>query len=152
MYTRRAASHRTSTDSTSSFRRSLLNAILDVLRVTPCAVSAGAVHWLFKLLTGFAAQADSTLTSFVCLELLEFLSSKLATARLREHLSLRARLKSLLLSFLTLSDILFNFDLHKKSKLICASPPRDLFCFHYTTRHTIGRVCWPIKLNTPHLA
>lgn len=88
---RKAASQRTSTDSTSSFRRSLLNVILDVLQLTPCAVSSGAVHWLFKLLTGFAAQADSTLTSFVCLEMLEFLSSKLATARLREHLSLRAR-------------------------------------------------------------
>ena len=88
---RKAASHRSSSVSTSSFRRSLLDAILDVLRKTPCAVSSGAVHWLFKLLTGFAAQADSTLTSFVCLELLEFLSTKLNAARLREHLSLRSR-------------------------------------------------------------
>ena len=69
-----------------------MNAILDVLRDTPCAVSSGAVHWLFKLLTGFAAQADASLTSFVCLELLEFLSSKLATTRFPEHLALRSRL------------------------------------------------------------
>ena len=97
---RKAAGQRTTSDSTSSFRRSLLDAILDVLRVTPCAVSSGAVQWLFKLLTGFAAQADSTLTSFVCLELLELLSSKLSTARLREHLFLRARLERLLLLLL----------------------------------------------------
>ena len=97
---RKAAGQRTTSDSTSSFRRSLLDAILDVLRVTPCAVSSGAVQWLFKLLIGFAAQADSTLTSFVCLELLELLSSKLSTARLREHLFLRARLERLLLLLL----------------------------------------------------
>lgn len=92
---RRAVNQRSPTESTSSFRRSLLNAILDVLQITPCAVSSGAIHWLFKLLAGFAAQADSTLTSFVCLELLEFLSSKLASSRLREHQLLRARLESL---------------------------------------------------------
>jgi len=88
---RKAVGNKNSTNSTSSFRRSLLDAILDVLRHTPRAVSAGAVHWLFKLLTGFAAQADSTLTSFVCLELLEFLSTKLNARRLREHLTLRSR-------------------------------------------------------------
>lgn len=102
---RKAAGQRTTSDSTSSFRRSLLDAILDVLRVTPCAVSSGAVQWLFKLLTGFAAQADSTLTSFVCLELLELLSSKLATARLREHLFLRARLERLLLLLLSKQEL-----------------------------------------------
>ena len=88
---RKAVAHRSTTNSTSSFRRSLLDAILDVLRKTPCALSSGAVHWVFKLLTGFAAQANATLTSFVCLELLEFLSTKLSTARFPEHLVLRSR-------------------------------------------------------------
>ncbi|XP_068681369.1 baculoviral IAP repeat-containing protein 6-like isoform X1 [Montipora foliosa] len=91
MCARKAVAHRSTTNSTSSFRRSLLDAILDVLRKTPCALSSGAVHWVFKLLTGFAAQANATLTSFVCLELLEFLSTKLSTARFPEHLVLRSR-------------------------------------------------------------
>ena len=75
----------------SSFRRTLLDAILDALPDTPYAVSSGAVHWLFKLLTGFAAQADPTSASSQCLKLLELFSSRLTATRFPEHLVLQAR-------------------------------------------------------------
>ena len=73
------------------FRNALLQALLAALPETPDAVSSGAIFWLFKLLNGFAAHADATSTSSVCLELLTSLSEQLTSLTLREHHLLRAR-------------------------------------------------------------